>query len=714
MKEEFVIQNNVLLKYIGASDQVIVPKGVKAIAGSAFAGHLGVSGITLPDSLVEIRPNAFDGCGDLTSIVLPERVAVIQSGAFRHCKKLVEITLPSGLTEIEESAFAGCYSLKSIVLPDSVRRVGRNAFAECLDLQSVVLPADLEEIKDGTFEHCGSLSSVRFPRGLTRIGASAFEGCGFTSLVLPDTISQFGIRCFAYCNRLCSVVLPKGADNVANMMFLECRRLASVVLPEGVATIQGNAFRYCDALKSVYLPDSLRRIEDAAFYGCSNLTEVRFPEGLAAIGEKAFYACINLHKFRLPREIEVGRGAFDMCYAALAAFRYFERSQDRVSACMAYLNGEADEYADQERIVAYARRTRGSLLKMIVSEHNVKAFAKLCEVLATKLPLEDLDAALNEAGEDVELKNVILDYKAKAYSIETQNKLEDIQTEKALGVRRLTVADYKKMFTLREVDEGYCVAEYKGSDSHVAIPATIGSKTVINVDGMFSPAIRSLYLPATVTTVRIGCPNAAELQVDPANPAYCAQDGMLLDKAKTTLLWVCPAVMGRLEIPEGVETIAPKAMALCNSIATIYIPASLRSCKSLPRSGLSAFEVSPASKRLSACNGLLLSKDGTMLSCVPTGISGRVVVPEGVKVIPKQCFAKHHDITSVDLPESVHVIQEWAFSDCHSLNMVIIRSSEVRFGHLPFARSSLVIRGIPHSSVAYFAKEAGIPFEPLD
>ena len=90
-EQEFEIENGVLKKYSGKSDEVVIPAGVISIGDSAFYGCSGLTSVTIPAGVTEIGAAAFYGCSGLTSV-----------------------TIPAGVTEIEESAFSDCSRLTSI------------------------------------------------------------------------------------------------------------------------------------------------------------------------------------------------------------------------------------------------------------------------------------------------------------------------------------------------------------------------------------------------------------------------------------------------------------------------------------------------------------------------------------------------------------------------------------------------------------------------
>lgn len=140
----FFIANNVLVRYTGKDESVIIPNNVTEIGTGAFFKCKSIEYVTIPNSVTRIGENAFRGCTGLESITIPDSVKNMESNTFRGCNSLKSITLSHNLEAIKNDAFWGCTSLENITIPDSVNVIETNAFSYCYGLKSVELPFDCE------------------------------------------------------------------------------------------------------------------------------------------------------------------------------------------------------------------------------------------------------------------------------------------------------------------------------------------------------------------------------------------------------------------------------------------------------------------------------------------------------------------------------------------------------------------------------------------
>lgn len=121
-----LIENGILKAYDGDMKNVVIPEGVRVIAGDVeeidrskrlqgvktdgvfyfpFNACESIETVTMPDSVEEIGPKAFEHCANLRSVKFSKNLKKIGLSAFLGCKKFTEITLPASVTKIEQWAF---------------------------------------------------------------------------------------------------------------------------------------------------------------------------------------------------------------------------------------------------------------------------------------------------------------------------------------------------------------------------------------------------------------------------------------------------------------------------------------------------------------------------------------------------------------------------------------------------------------------------------
>lgn len=81
--------------------------GIKVIGSYAFTSMKETVAFTIPESVVEIKANAFYGCTFAGNIDLPSSLETIGSSAFTSCTGLTELILPASVTTIGDSSFTG-------------------------------------------------------------------------------------------------------------------------------------------------------------------------------------------------------------------------------------------------------------------------------------------------------------------------------------------------------------------------------------------------------------------------------------------------------------------------------------------------------------------------------------------------------------------------------------------------------------------------------
>lgn len=286
----------------------IADKPVTRIGADAFAQCNQMTGIILPDTLIEIEEFAFFLCKSLQSVTIPDSVVMIGQEAFWYCTSLETIYLGSGLEYLGLMVFTDCSSLTSInVSPANSVYSSKDGVLYSKDQRTLLrvppgstagiftVDANVTSIGESAFSECINITGVNLPNGLTTIGEYAFSLSGLTSITLPDTVKNVGIDTFNSCLSLKTVNLGNGFTDIPEGMFGLCGSLTSVTFPNNFKTIGKSAFTRCDKLVSIELPDSLTKIDDSAFRACQGLKTIQIPQSVTNIGNNAFLECSSLY-----------------------------------------------------------------------------------------------------------------------------------------------------------------------------------------------------------------------------------------------------------------------------------------------------------------------------------------------------------------------------------------------------------------------------------
>ena len=117
--EDFAFANCNCLRHVSFSDSL------RYIGDFAFASDTALVAINIPNG--EIGRCSFMGCSKLKDVKLGN-VTEIGESAFLDCTFLYEITIPESVLEIRSEAFAGCSNLKVVRVTNRQTIIANNAF----------------------------------------------------------------------------------------------------------------------------------------------------------------------------------------------------------------------------------------------------------------------------------------------------------------------------------------------------------------------------------------------------------------------------------------------------------------------------------------------------------------------------------------------------------------------------------------------------------
>ncbi|MDE5882062.1 MAG: leucine-rich repeat domain-containing protein, partial [Muribaculaceae bacterium] len=161
-------------------------RGYSDEVGNIFAGNNVSGDLVLPS-------NPKDGDTEYT---------LVRLSYYAFCKSyLKSITIPNSVTEIRSEAFSNCSNLTSVIIGNSVTLIGKEAFYECSGMTSVTIGNSVTQIGESAFYGCSGLISITIPNSVTEIGSDAFYGCsGLISITIPNSVTEIGSDAFYGCS----------------------------------------------------------------------------------------------------------------------------------------------------------------------------------------------------------------------------------------------------------------------------------------------------------------------------------------------------------------------------------------------------------------------------------------------------------------------------------------------------------------------------------
>ena len=338
---------------------------VTSIERNAFSICQNIQSISLPPTITQIRPSAFNGCskldyvrisdlskwcnidfGSLSSnplykadhfylgddeiveLTIPSDVSVISAFAFSNCRSLQRLYLPETLKEVGYESFIGCSNLIEVTVSKNVSKFGNSAFGACDKLQALHI-SDLEAWCKSMFVnyisnplYCAhhiylngeEITDLKIPESISSISDYAFIGGQYIKSVdMHDRIEKIGDGTFMLCSGIELVTLPNSITTIGSEAF-RGTGLVTIDVPESVETIGVGCFSGCKRMTSAVIHGNVSNLNERLFSSCPLLKNVDFLGKVFSIGNEAFMNCSDLELFSIPDSVKsIGSKAFWGC-----------------------------------------------------------------------------------------------------------------------------------------------------------------------------------------------------------------------------------------------------------------------------------------------------------------------------------------------------------------------------------------------------------------
>ena len=229
---------------------VTLPEGLTQLAQYSFYNCPLLTTIALPSTIATIGARSFQNSG-LTALPSGLHSGISFADYVFANTKMTDITIPDGMLIIPENMFNGCNLLARVDLND-VTTLRNFAFAGCSALTTLIAD-NLETLGQYSLQST-LLSSINLQKA-TNFGEGCFYNCySLTSATLPAAVS-LSDKVFYGDNILATVDLGSGVTSIGSDCFRSCTGLTSLtVRATAVPSLKTTLSGYGSFTPTIYVP----------------------------------------------------------------------------------------------------------------------------------------------------------------------------------------------------------------------------------------------------------------------------------------------------------------------------------------------------------------------------------------------------------------------------------------------------------------------------
>ncbi len=189
--------------------------------------------------------------------------------------KIKRVVVGENITALGEYLFTEMTNLLTVSLPESLDTISHDAFFECHNLVSLTIPDNVSQIGNSAFSNCSSLKNIKLPQGITLIDNNTFANCNrLTTLIIPDNITRINFGVFQGCEQLSTLVFGTNLTHISGYNFPSYMMTPVTVFYKGTETDWLN----------IAFEDSNERLQNASVIYCTEpATELTISETSASI-----------------------------------------------------------------------------------------------------------------------------------------------------------------------------------------------------------------------------------------------------------------------------------------------------------------------------------------------------------------------------------------------------------------------------------------------
>ena len=214
------------------------------------------------------------------------------------------------------------YSGSSVILPshiggEPVKAIDEQAF-KSMSFSSIEIPQTVTNIGYSAFQGCSSLVNLTVPFIGKTTSATIYEGVlgyifgreSYSGGTETQNYPGYGSSGYYYIPTSLKNITITSQTSISSYAFYNCSNIQSITIPQDVKSIGGFAFSGCTSLKRLNsdvdgvfnIPSGVTVIKSNTFENCTQAKEINISNSVTSIGDYAFNGCTGVTKFNSSQE----------------------------------------------------------------------------------------------------------------------------------------------------------------------------------------------------------------------------------------------------------------------------------------------------------------------------------------------------------------------------------------------------------------------------
>ncbi|MEI0684460.1 leucine-rich repeat domain-containing protein [Brachyspira pilosicoli] len=236
-----VIFTGIPKDYTQSANESILILTVKAAIniGTAKNINMDIKNIDFKDNTIKTGMFSGESIDDtiIINLIFPEnKIKTIGEMSFDNVYNVKEIVIPDSVITIEKDAFQGIQNIEKLTLSKNLKTIGDTAFLYANGLKELIIPDSVIAIGIGAFSG-PKIETLKLSSSLETIGDSAFDSTSITELTIPASVKSIGSTAFAFSQQLTTVTyLGTTPDAINNNkdVFVMCSSLKTLKVPNAL------------------------------------------------------------------------------------------------------------------------------------------------------------------------------------------------------------------------------------------------------------------------------------------------------------------------------------------------------------------------------------------------------------------------------------------------------------------------------------------------